>query len=125
MSASLKVYKNKHTLRWFLNESKITTKQRNVFEPGYVKIRELIPDAWQDTSTNVLVESFKCCGTSSINNEDYNSQLRTILVENIIPLNTSIGIRNEIDTFNKWFRSDSNYNDDNNKVELELGDCGF
>lgn len=60
-----------------------------------------------------------------MNHEDYHSQLKTIVVENIIPLNTSIVKRDEVDTFNNWFGSDTNYKDDSNRIELDLGECEF
>lgn len=60
-----------------------------------------------------------------MSHEDYHSQLKTIVVENIIPLNTSIVKRDEVDTFNNWFGSDTNYKDDSNRIELDLGECEF
>ena len=59
-----------------MNEPKSTTIHGNTAGPGYVKITEWITSIWNNFDSNLIKKSFKYCGITSINKEDYHSQLK-------------------------------------------------
>lgn len=59
------------------------TKSGNVAGPGYVKISNWINNVWNDMNSDILKKSFKCCGITSVNKEDFNNQLKGIVKKNL------------------------------------------
>ena len=110
---SLKIdYKNKWN-HWFLNDEKIFTKYGNIAGPGYVKMVSWITSAWKSTIVlpqTLVSDSFVYCGITSQNIDSFHSELKNILSNHVLPLNSTIEQINEDDLLNDIFVDD--YDDD-------------
>ncbi|RNA25757.1 pogo transposable element with KRAB domain-like [Brachionus plicatilis] len=119
-----KFLKNKYSLHWnnwFLYGQKLLTKYGNIAGPGYKNITDWILDGWLELNPEYISKSFKDCGIGTLNPSDFNSELRKIYQDGIIPPNISVDIRNEIDDFNEVYDS-YNTDDEDSISDQEIND---
>jgi hypothetical protein len=82
---------------WFNTAEMSFTRHHNVCGPGYVLMTNWITEAWQSLTQEYLCESFKYCGITTSQVDDYHHSLKLLLRTAEMLPNTTVEEQNEED----------------------------
>ena len=68
-----------------MTEPKSFTSSNNMKSPGYAKVINWISEIWNDFDSEIIVKSFATTGVTSQHPDDFNSILRTVLNNQLVP----------------------------------------
>lgn len=110
-----KLLKNKYKVfwnHWFVNEPKTFTPYGNIAGPGYHFMTRWITAGWVELNSEYIRESFKYCGIGCRDPNEYHTELKKILIDNLVPKTTIVDFLTEDDEFNDVFDSFNSEDED-------------